>query len=189
MVPGTIPLEGAVGLDGVELLMAIEERFQIAIADEDAVRMTTPGDIVTHVLARLGVSTSSHCLEQRAFYRLRRASVHVFGLPRHAIKPGTLWKDVLPPRSRRRNWELLHAATATSAWPGLTLLAKVPDDIATVAATARRLAELCPAAFKAPGEGWSRQVVEEAVRMIVCQQLGITGFEWDDELVADLGLD
>lgn len=32
------------GLDGVEFVMAVEEAFQIAIPDEDAQRMLTPGE-------------------------------------------------------------------------------------------------------------------------------------------------
>ncbi len=40
---------GADSLDAVELVMAVEEEFGIEIADEDAEKLATVGDIITHV--------------------------------------------------------------------------------------------------------------------------------------------
>ncbi len=40
---------GADSLDTVELVMAFEEEFDIEIADEDAEKMTTVGDAITHL--------------------------------------------------------------------------------------------------------------------------------------------
>ncbi len=45
---------GADSLDTVELVMAFEEEFDIEIADEDAEKMTTVGDAVTHLSEHLG---------------------------------------------------------------------------------------------------------------------------------------
>merc|ERR1712039_1031363 len=44
---------GADSLDAVELIMAIEEKFDIEIPDEEAEKMTTPGDCVTAVKEKL----------------------------------------------------------------------------------------------------------------------------------------
>jgi len=44
---------GADSLDAVELIMAIEEAFDIEIPDEEAEKMTTPGDCVTAIKAKL----------------------------------------------------------------------------------------------------------------------------------------
>lgn len=107
------------GLDGVEFVMAIEETFQIAISDEDAARMRTPRNVVDYVLTRLGPGQSAVCLEQRAFYRLRTATMRVFVQPRGAIRPTTRWEEILPPRQRRHNWHLLRAATGVPHWPFL----------------------------------------------------------------------
>ena len=60
-----------------------------------------------YVLARLGSETDAACLEQRAFYRLRCASMRLFQAERSAIKPDTRWKAVLPTRDTRHNWRLL----------------------------------------------------------------------------------
>merc|ERR1719356_810843 len=45
---------GADSLDAVELIMAIEEAFDIEIPDEEAEKMTTPADCVTAIKAKLG---------------------------------------------------------------------------------------------------------------------------------------
>lgn len=42
---------GADSLDAVEIVMTIEEEFEIEIADEDAEKMTTVGDIVRYLSA------------------------------------------------------------------------------------------------------------------------------------------
>ena len=44
---------GADSLDVVELVMAIEEAFDLEISDEDAEAMRTVGDVETYVTARV----------------------------------------------------------------------------------------------------------------------------------------
>lgn len=177
------------GLDGVEFIMAVEEAFQIAIPDEDAERMLTPGDVVTYVFGRVGSEWGDGCTEQRAFYRLRRASMKVFDQPRNAIRPVTRWDDVLPKRQRRHNWRLLHKATGTPHWPRLTPLGRVPDAVATVGGTARYLVAHGEAVFQRPAEGGSRPAVEATITRIMRDHFGITAFRWDQEFVRDLGVD
>lgn len=55
VVPGASFTEdlGADSLDAVELIMAIEEAFDIEIPDEEAETMTTPADCVTAIKAKL----------------------------------------------------------------------------------------------------------------------------------------
>ena len=46
---------GADSLDIVELIMGIEEEFDIEIPDEDAEKLTTDGEAMNYVKAKLGV--------------------------------------------------------------------------------------------------------------------------------------
>jgi acyl carrier protein len=46
---------GADSLDIVELIMGIEEEFDIEIPDEDAEKLATVGDAINYVKAKLGV--------------------------------------------------------------------------------------------------------------------------------------
>ena len=169
--------------------MAVEESFQIAIPDEDAQRMLTPGDVVRYVYARVGSESDGVCLEQRAFYRLRRASMKVFAQSRNAIKPATRWDEILPPRQRRHNWHLLHRATGTPHWPRLTIRGRIPDPVATVGGTAQYLAMHGGGSFQRPQEGWVQRDIEDVITRLMRDQLGTTEFRWDQEFVRDLGID
>ena len=55
MVPGASFTEdlGADSLDAVELIMAIEEAFDIEIPDEEAEGMTTPAECVVAIKGKL----------------------------------------------------------------------------------------------------------------------------------------
>ena len=46
---------GADSLDIVELIMGIEEEFDIEIPDEDAEKLTTVGEAMNYIKAKLGV--------------------------------------------------------------------------------------------------------------------------------------
>ena len=46
---------GADSLDIVELIMGIEEEFDIELPDEDAEKLTTVGEAMSYVKAKLGV--------------------------------------------------------------------------------------------------------------------------------------
>jgi len=176
-----------VGLDSVEFLLATEEAFQLAIPDSEAQKMLTPGQVVDYVCARLGPAQEQACLEQRAFYRLRRASIRVFQAPRANVRLGTRWDEILPTRGRRHNWGLLHQATGTPQWPRLTLLGKIPKAVRTVGQTARYLAAKAAATLKGD-VGWTRQQVEATVTNLMNEHLGITQFRWDQQFVKDLGV-
>jgi hypothetical protein len=186
MALGKVVRRRAVGLDLVEFVMAVEEAFQIAIPDEDAQRIRTPGELVTYIIGRVAGEDSSGCLEQRAFYKLRRAAMQVFAQPRTAIKTTTRWVEILPGRQTRHNWNLLHRASGTSHWPRLTLWGTVPEAVATLGGTARYLAEHGPATLKRPEEGWTRRQAEDAVKRLMREHLSITDFRWDQDFVKDL---
>src|SRR6059058_133850 len=96
------------GLDLIEFTIAVEDSFQISIPDADASRIQTPGQLVNYLLTRLPPASSSQCLDQCAFYSLRRATMRVLGHARRAIKTESRWDDLLPRTRRRVHWNLLH---------------------------------------------------------------------------------
>jgi acyl carrier protein len=57
IVPGASFVEdlGADSLDIVELIMGIEEEFDIEIPDEDAEKLTTVGEAINYAAAKLGI--------------------------------------------------------------------------------------------------------------------------------------
>ena len=76
------------GLDGVELLIAVEKEFGIAIDDADAVRLTTPAQVADLVMTRLALherGAGAHTA-QAAFHRLRSVLIEDFGAERAAVQ-------------------------------------------------------------------------------------------------------
>jgi hypothetical protein len=176
------------GLDSVEFVMAVEEAFQVAIPDDTAEQMRTPGDVVDYVLARVGEAEGRTCLEQRAFYRLRQAAMRTIGVARKVVHPDTRWVDILPSRQLRHNWNLLHHATGLPQWPRLTWRGKLPPEVGTVGLTARYLEAHARAALQGAAP-WTRGMVEETVRRLMLERLGIKQFRWDQQFVRDLDVD
>lgn len=92
------------GLDIVELFMAVEERFQIHISDEEASDATTVGELQALIIGKLRVEDLKRCLTSATFYRVRRALVEVLGAERRQIRPDTQLITLLPETARREKW-------------------------------------------------------------------------------------
>ena len=96
------------GLDTVELVMEIEEAFDISIPDDRASEMLTVGDLYEFLLEKTADSTlkSSTCLTAVAFYDLRR-QLRSLGLSHLEIRPKTQLDRVIPLIGRRTYWQNL----------------------------------------------------------------------------------
>jgi hypothetical protein len=126
--------------------------------------------------------------EQRAFYRLRRATIRVFGVSRSAVRPSTHWAELMPARQRRHNWGVLKQAVGVSPWPSLTFWGKVPEPVVTVGGMAEYLARYAIASLQGE-DRWTRQQIEETMARLMRDHLGIPRFGWDQQFVKDLGVD
>jgi hypothetical protein len=179
-----------VGLDLVEFTIAVEDAFRLSIPDSDAQRLRTPGEVVEYLLERLAFADYPACLDQRAFYALRRAGMAVLAQPRDAFRPSTQWDELMPKRQRRRFWHSLHHVTGTSKWPNLVpFTGAFRRNVATLGGTARYLDTYTPSAFKPERAAWSRTEIEQVITRLMSEELGITQFRWDQEFVKDLGCD
>ena len=61
------------GMDSVELVMAIEEEFGVDFASDDLAEIFTVGQTYDFLRKALGSTPPAHCITQRIFYRVRRA--------------------------------------------------------------------------------------------------------------------
>lgn len=94
------------GLDSVELVMEIEESFDIIIPDEDASKILTVGDMHSYVIDKLKQSgLESGCATQRAFYLLRRNIIKELSPTQKKIKPKDLTECYFPKKDRKRSWK------------------------------------------------------------------------------------
>jgi hypothetical protein len=89
------------GLDGVEIVVKVENTFGISIEDGEAAKVTTPGQLIDLVLSKVGRSSDSACLTQRAFHRLRQSLMKHLGLARSQVRPDTSLADIFPRTSRK----------------------------------------------------------------------------------------
>jgi acyl carrier protein len=93
------------GLDTVELVMAIEETFGLTIPDDRAGKIVTIGDAYRCILERLEFPESpGSCLSAGAFYHLRRTLMRQAGTSRAAVRPGARLETLLADSDRRRSW-------------------------------------------------------------------------------------
>jgi acyl carrier protein len=81
--------------------MAVEDAFDIQIADADAEKMITPRQVIDFVLSKVTTTTASVCLTQRAFNLLRKSLIHQCGLKRSQITPVARLSELLPVKQRR----------------------------------------------------------------------------------------
>lgn len=96
------------GLDTVELVMEIEDAFDISIPDDQASKMLTVRGLYEFILQKTAHSDleSKACITAAAFYELRR-HMRSIGLIQTDIRPKTKLEDALPLMGRRSYWQTL----------------------------------------------------------------------------------
>jgi acyl carrier protein len=107
------------GLEGVELVMAFEERFGVTITDAEAEASITPGAVVELVFGKLRASDEQVCVSQRAFYLLRKGMARTLGVSRRSVALGADVRSFAVGRSQREVWNDLKDAVEARSWPAL----------------------------------------------------------------------
>ena len=98
------------GLDGVELVMAVEEEFKVNIPDDDATRCVTVGMLVDLIHSRVRQRPEDPCLSQHGFYVIRKALMGVLGLERSRIRPDDRLDDLISRKDRLIVWRKVFQA-------------------------------------------------------------------------------
>jgi hypothetical protein len=179
-----------VGLDGVEILMQVEETFGVELTGEDASTFVTPEDIVNWVAGRVPVVPSDQCPSQRLFYALRRgfrsqlkALASSFGLetPLPAVVHRDHWPIV---------WQAVRAEVGDASWPESIpypwMFGRGPKNVRELV---WQVAASLPPPDVAAGEPWTRARIRLEVHRIIGEQVGTDAFHSRDRLVDDIGID
>ncbi len=95
------------GLDSVELVMAIEEEFGIEIPDAEAEKITTVGEMYDFLRKTLRSTPPVHCITQRMFYKVRKAIIENYGVPKRSITLDSTLKDLVPQHELKDAWPYL----------------------------------------------------------------------------------
>lgn len=97
-------------MDGIELVIAIEARFGIKIADEDAEYFQIVGQVYDYVLERATFGKPSKCLSAAAFYQLRRGLGRSLNIDRDQVRPPIRLDTLLERSERALRWDALAKA-------------------------------------------------------------------------------
>ena len=177
------------GLDSVELIIAVEEAFGIAIPDAVAAEMITPARLISHVQDAIGSSVDRKaCISLRAFHHVRASLMRSTGVSRPKVALDTRINALFVGARRSELWDLFRQDSALAALPELRFgrgwifsPTSVKDLVSVaVAEKAKELSET---------RSWTHDEVRQVVRQIIKTQLGISKFSDSDEFVRDLGVD
>jgi acyl carrier protein len=95
------------GLDSVELLLAIEEEFQITLTDDEAFKSETPNLLTDKVYSKLRKSRQEVCPSIHGFFVVRKILIEQLEISREKIKPETMLDEVINEKSRKKIWKNL----------------------------------------------------------------------------------
>ncbi|MCH8822120.1 MAG: hypothetical protein IH984_01305 [Planctomycetes bacterium] len=100
------------GLEGVELVMDVEDEFNIKIEDDEAVSLESIGSLAEYVTLKLsgGPLSSFPCMTAKAFYMFRRQLQAHLPLNRQQIVPKAKLKDLIACDDRVRIWDQCRVA-------------------------------------------------------------------------------
>jgi acyl carrier protein len=107
------------GLDGIELVMALEERFGVTITDAEAEACFTPAAVIELIFGKLRASDERVCVSQRAFYLLRKGLTRALGVSRRSVALSSDIRSFTAGRSDREVWDDLKTAVQARSWPAL----------------------------------------------------------------------
>lgn len=102
------------GLDTVELVMDVEDKFDIVIWDADYPCIVTVGDLHCLIVKRLQEAIDPQpeptaCPSMATFLKVRRFFVSAFNVGRSTIRPQSRLESLLPQDDRDSNWMKLAA--------------------------------------------------------------------------------
>ena len=94
------------GLDSVELIMSVEDKFEIRIEDSEAEKINTVQDFADCVYNKIKVNPTDKCLAQNVFYQFKKA-IQNLKLTELEILPTSKISDLLNQSELMTNWTKL----------------------------------------------------------------------------------
>lgn len=95
------------GLEGVELVMDIEDRFDTSIPDADAENILTVGQLHAFLMNRIRSQAATNCPTAAMFYPIRKLLTDTFGVNRCDVRPSTPLESLVDSSTRKTFWRTL----------------------------------------------------------------------------------
>ena len=110
------------GMEYTELVLSMEEAFDISISYEEAYKIITPKDAIELISKKVQIGQDGSCLNQAAFYRVRKILVDKFSIPRKEIKTSSNLSKLVSPKLQSEFWKNIENMVgdkklAHLAWP------------------------------------------------------------------------
>ena len=177
------------GLDAVEIIMAIEEAFGIDIPDSALSKTTTPAILIAYVQNAVeSRSDRRSCISQRAFHRVRASIMKVTGVGRSEITLNTNINKIFIGPMRSEQWRDFKIHAGLADLPNLGLGFGWLFGPKSVNDLVAKMVLVISDEIK-EDRSWTNEEIRQIIRSIICSQLAIREFKDTDEFVRDLGLD
>jgi acyl carrier protein len=177
------------GLDAVELVLAVEEAFGIAIPDSVAAEMITPAILISYVQQAVSARPERKaCISQRAFHKVRASLMKATGVGRRDVTLKTPIRRLFSGPQRTEHWRDFKGYAGLPVLPNLGFGSGWLFGPTSVK-------DLVSGAISAMSDdmreerSWTSEEVRQIVRQIISEQLAVEKFKDTDEFVRDLGLD
>ena len=94
------------GLDSVELVMSVEDKFGIRIPDAECERIYTVQDFADKVFEMISISPTDKCLTQIVFYQIRKALRNLTSIEKN-ITPDMKISELFTQTELKKKWSQL----------------------------------------------------------------------------------
>jgi|SRR5882672_2529633 len=175
------------GLEGLEIVLATEETFGIAMSDAVAAAIQTPAELIEFIATNVPIATSQECLTQQLFYRLRRGFRSQVPPMMEKFDLDTELAGILHKNQWNEVWLAIRATSGDSSWPESV---PWPGFFRDGPKTIRQLIWDLVASLPRPtqGESWSRVKIEAEVRRIIAEVLDKKDFDLSAKFIGELGV-
>lgn len=136
------------GLERLELVIAIEDRFQTRLTDSEAEQIQTVGELYKFLRVRIQKHHAGRCTTASMFYAIRQILETDFSVTRAVIRPNSMLDDLLPQTKRSRFWRTVQRQVSGDL-PGLIRSTRLqwhrdqfPETLRTVGDLARECCDL-----------------------------------------------
>lgn len=107
------------GLDGVCLVMAVEEEFGVTLTDGECAYCETPGQLIQIVASKLDFSRRRVCPSLRGFHLVRAALIETLGIHRSKVKLDTVLRSLADPSQDQKIANRLRSILEARTGPSL----------------------------------------------------------------------
>jgi acyl carrier protein len=108
------------GLDSVELIIALEKTFKITFSEKDAEQLRTPKAVIAFIASKVKLGAQTLCLTRSAFYFVRRILVDEYGIERKQCRPSSDFTGLIPKKYHKELWNTIKRRAKTLDWPALS---------------------------------------------------------------------